>query len=198
VAALFIKRGFWILIGLITVLFIVFMAAPSSVYLHRSKGGHEQSITERFTLWKRALRMIEAHPVTGIGINTYSVESERYTEEKERVVRRGGRVVYLERLPGYYAHNSYLQLAAESGLISLGLYIIFLGCFFWKAAAEIRTRRLDAEASLMLRGLIAGTVGFLILNLFETLLFSVQGAQLYYFFLGSAVSLIMASQTRKV
>jgi O-antigen ligase len=194
---LFFKRAFLILLSLLTIGVFAILILPSDVYLHKGQGGREQSVSERFRLWSRALNMIKAHPITGVGINTYVVESDRYTTDREKLVTKEGEVFYVENIKRYYAHNSYLQLAAESGLITAALYFLFLGQFFFLASRKIFAGFDRSFEDLLIRGLVAGTGGFLIINLFESLFFSVQGAQLYYFFLALAVSTIQILTPKK-
>jgi putative inorganic carbon (HCO3(-)) transporter len=176
-ATLFFKRALLIFLIVITAVFFTVMLSPSDILIHKDAEGKEQSVSERFTLWNRALEMVKAKPLTGVGINTYSIESEKYRKDDK------------DNLAHYYAHNSYLQLAAESGLISLGLFLLFLGCFIWRAYRTIRQRTVSGSEGQVLKAVLAGTAAFLVLNLFETAFFSVQPAQLFYFFLalGSAV-----------
>ena len=102
---LFVHKRWFKVLGIVLLLCCALLAVtPRGVIIHQDSQGKEQSIVERFELWKRALDVIEAKPWTGTGINTYNVAHEKYDKEKNWRVR------------GYYAHNGYLQLAAETGI----------------------------------------------------------------------------------
>jgi hypothetical protein len=91
---------------------------PRSAIIHLDAEGKEQSLVERYYLWERALHVIQAKPWTGTGINTYATSHQRYDKTQNWRVRN------------YYAHNGYLQLAAETGILGLLSFLIFLGVFF--------------------------------------------------------------------
>jgi O-antigen ligase len=198
-SSLFLKRAFLALAGILTISFFILMASPTDLLIHRNQYGHEQSVSERWTLWHRAFEMFRSKPLTGIGINTYNAESARFLSEKKEIINREGKVVkVVDVLPQYYAHNSYLQLAAESGIVSLLLFLVFLGLFFITSIRTIRTANLNSWDKSVLQAVTAGTFGFLILNLFESMFFSVQPAQFFYFFLALGTSLIGIAKMRKV
>ena len=81
------------------------IAAPSA----------EQSVSERFLMWRSALSAIGDQPLTGVGFGNYEAAyREKYISDEAR-----------ERFQGH-AHNVYLQLWAEAGLPGL---ILFCGLF---------------------------------------------------------------------
>jgi O-antigen ligase len=177
----FMKRAWLILAGLMTVLVFLLLASPSDVLIHKDSHGREQSLAERWTLWNRALEIVKRHPLTGIGINTYAVSGDRYRKDEK------------QNLSHYYAHNSYLQMAAESGLISIALFLAIPALFFFRAVRVIRSGDLPSGGACFLKAAFSGTVGFLVLNYFESALFSVQPSQLFYFFLGTGAALLKPS-----
>lgn len=66
------------------------------------------SVTERLHLWKAGLSMVTDHPVLGVGPGRYASELAEYLPE----------------LRGTVAHNSYMHMAAETGLPGLVLYVL--------------------------------------------------------------------------
>ncbi|MBL7198441.1 MAG: O-antigen ligase family protein [Candidatus Omnitrophica bacterium] len=129
----------------------------------------ENSSSFRINLWKESLQIIEDFPVIGIGLNTYSRVGPKYTKGEG----------------GYYPHNSYLQLAAETGIIGLFsfLWIIIklfkLGLHFLK----------DRKEPLIL-GLLTALLAFLIHSFFDVNLYALQLATLFWFVLGLAIASI--------
>jgi probable O-glycosylation ligase (exosortase A-associated) len=86
----------------------------------------DASAQNRFTTWNIAWDMANERPVFGYGIRNSSLYTHKYGADEE------GRVI----------HSTYLQIAADSGLVGLGTYILFLlGAFYCGFRACQRTRR---------------------------------------------------------
>ena len=119
--------------------------------------------TGRTELWTVGWRIFEDHPVTGVGLNNFRAESSSY-------VREPGRLEFVHLIaerPGV-AHNSYLQLLAEAGLVGLLLFLTAVaGCV---RAAWQAVRRFEAagQASLaaLTRSLLVAIAGMLAASFF--------------------------------
>lgn len=145
---------------------------PRSMVIHLDSEGKEQSLIERFYLWDRAAQVIAARPWTGTGINTYAVAHQKYDQRQNWRVR------------DYYAHNGYLQLAAETGLPSLACFLAFLFFYF---------RRMFEKRALM--GFLTGMVNFLILGLIDTTLHNQQAVMGFWFLAGWGMARQNLTQT---
>jgi probable O-glycosylation ligase (exosortase A-associated) len=74
----------------------------------------EGSATQRFEIWKVARTIISEHPVTGVGIEAYPYEHTRVAPRPEfKYTARGNRDT----------HSTYLNVAAETGLIGFALFM---------------------------------------------------------------------------
>ncbi|MEI7752550.1 MAG: O-antigen ligase family protein, partial [Candidatus Omnitrophota bacterium] len=176
---LFIYKRWFKVLGIALVLALALVAAaPRRVIIHQDAQGKEQSIVERFELWKRALDVIEAKPWTGTGINTYNVAHEKYDKEQNWRVR------------GYYAHNGYLQLAAEIGLPGVFFFLLFLFMFFRKVLRALGPIRGSPEETTRL-GILTGLLAFLIYAAFDNNLQSPPSLMFFWFFAG----ILMARQS---
>jgi O-antigen ligase len=165
------KRWFKLLgLGLIVFLAMIAMS-PRHVIIHQDAEGKEQSIVERFELWKRALHVIEAKPLTGTGINTYNVAHEKYDKTGNWRVR------------GYYAHNGYLQMAAEIGLPGVFFFLLFIFIFFRKILGGMRAVRGSPEEYARL-GILTGISAFLIYAAFDNNLQSPPSLMFFWFSMG--------------
>jgi len=76
------------------------------------------AIVERLAHWRAAWRMVSDNPLLGVGIGNYVPVYPAYA------------------LPGWeapmgHAHNYYLNIAAEAGLVGLGGYLFLWGAIFW-------------------------------------------------------------------
>lgn len=104
---------------------------------------------ERKQIWTGAINIFKEHPLIGFGPNTFSATFPKYKPK-----------IYPDNR---YAHNSYLQIAAEIGILGLTIFLIILFLiiksavnFFKKAEA-----RQLSEANIIL-GIFCGLIGFLI------------------------------------
>lgn len=169
---LFIYKRWFRVLGIAFLLCLALLAiAPRGVIIHQDAQGKEQSIVERYELWKRALDVVEAKPWTGTGINTYNVAHEKYDKEQNWRVR------------GYYAHNGYLQLTAEIGLPGIFFFLLFLFMFFHRILKGLRTIRNSPEEYARL-GLLTGLLAFLIYAVADNNLQSPPSLMFFWFSAG--------------
>ena len=176
---LFIYKRWFKALGIALLLCLVLLAAiPRNVLVHQDAEKKEQSIVERFELWKRALDVIKAKPWTGTGINTYNAAHGKYDKEKNWRVR------------GYYAHNGYLQLTAEIGLPGIFFFLLFLFMFFRKVLGGLGAIRGSPEEYTRL-GLLTGLLAFLIYAACDNNLQSPPSLMFFWFSAG----ILMARQT---
>lgn len=119
--------------------------------------------------WQAAVNMIKSHPCIGVGINTFSINYNRYK-------------VFPDFYSGSYAHNSYLHLAAEIGLIGFGIFILMIICVikgWWRSYRIINTPDLQAISL----GIFGGVIGNLISGILESNLQVSSLAVLFWFIL---------------
>ncbi|MBI4971317.1 MAG: O-antigen ligase family protein [Candidatus Omnitrophica bacterium] len=166
-----IRRSKIILGGLVIAAILAMFLVPKYMLIHFDADRKEQSASERLMLWRRAADVIKAHPFLGVGINTYNAVHMKYDTVKDT------------RVKGYYAHNGYLQLAAEIGLFGIGFFILFLILFFAKVLRKARDIPVPLFQDMTL-GLLAGCFGFLCLVMVDTVLQSVQTSLMFWLFMG--------------
>ncbi len=112
----------------------------------------------RTDLWTVAWRMVEAHPLDGVGIGNFPGSSVNYVLTPGTVAR----AQYVIDSPKV-AHNTYLELWAETGLVGLTLFVVVVGFCLrcaYRAAQEFR-RQQDAPMDLLSTALLVAQVGFL-------------------------------------
>lgn len=182
---IFIYKRWFKALGIMLLLCLALIAtSPRNVLIHQDARGKEQSIVERFELWKRALDVIEAKPLTGTGINTYNVAHEKYDKEKNWRVR------------GYYAHNGYLQMTAEIGIPGILFFLTFLVFFFRKAFSSLLRIRGTSEEYERL-GLIAALMAFLIYAVADNNLQSPPSLMFFWYSAGVLMAHIRTSPETK-
>jgi putative inorganic carbon (HCO3(-)) transporter len=135
------------------------------------------AVVERLAHWEAALRMISDHPLLGVGIGNYVPVYPAYA------------------VPGWkdplgHAHNYYLNVAAEAGLLGLGAYVLFLGASFHQAwLATRRSMGFDQAVALGVLGVLAA---FSVHSLFDNLY--VHGMNMHLAMLLALLSLTLRGQ----
>ncbi|MDD5020475.1 MAG: O-antigen ligase family protein [Candidatus Omnitrophica bacterium] len=118
----------------------------------------------RFVYWKVGWNLIRQHPFLGIGLGTF-----------------GQRFVAAAPTHGLmYAHNSFLQIWAEAGILTLAAYVVFL---LWILGQSARALWRNGEAYLL--ALFCGFLGFMIHSFVDNDLYSMQLSVLFWVLLGT-------------
>jgi O-antigen ligase len=87
-----------------------------------------ESFRWRRGMWDKAIRMTKARPLMGWGIGTFPINQALFFHPACRV--RDQRTILLKGASLYEnAHNTYLQMSAEIGVVGLLLYLAVLGSF---------------------------------------------------------------------
>ncbi len=82
-----------------------------------------QITSNRWELWRNAMRMFAAHPVAGVGAKQFAGVYRDYAEPTDRLAQP-------EANP-YHAHHVYLAIAAELGAVGLLVIVGFLAFLRW-------------------------------------------------------------------
>jgi O-antigen ligase len=126
--------------------------------------------TGRTDIWRVGGRMVEAHPIRGVGAGNFRWTSVHYTLKPGAV-----RYDYFIDHPKV-AHNTYLQELAELGVVGLTL---FLTIVLFSVVSAIKAARRFAEADdrdmeLLSRGVLLALLGILAADFFISGQFSKQ------------------------
>ncbi len=139
----------------------------------RLGANHERAADERWLLNYVNLEMIKDHPIVGIGLNTAYDSKYRYVPK----FFTDGDWVYI-------AHNQYLLVAAETGILGLGGFLWILLMAFRSAAAGARAPdTIVSETGAVLFAYLLGFVWGMNLDFYG-------GTQIYtvlWFIFGAAV-----------
>ncbi len=125
---------------------------------------------ERANLWGEAFRIIKDYPLTGCGLNNYSIVARNYKSFEGGVI---------------YPHNSFLQKTAEIGILGLLAFLFVLFRFF-----KIGIMHLNKKRNYLVLGLLGGILAFLVHAFFDTHLYSLQLVVLFWFMLGLTIAVI--------
>jgi O-antigen ligase len=112
------------------------------------------AIVERMAHWQAAAEMFVDHPVLGVGIGNYAAVYAAYALPRWSD-------------PLGHAHNYYLNVAAETGLLGLAAYLVLWVAAFWQGWRAVRV------SGPAWRSIAAGLLGMLVAlsvhNLFDNL-----------------------------
>ncbi|MCL4459349.1 MAG: O-antigen ligase family protein [Chloroflexi bacterium] len=105
------------------------------------------AVVERMAHWQAAWEMFQTNPLFGVGVGNYVIVYPHYA------------------LPGWadplgHAHNFYLNMAAEAGLLGLGAYLLFVVSCFWHAWRVLGRYVVSSDYSLE-RATLLGLLGAL-------------------------------------
>jgi O-antigen ligase len=135
---------------------------PSSLSRITNLGG---GTSGRSDIWPVAARVFEQHPLFGVGTNNFQVVEPRFA----LLHRSVSRVTYIAEDPDP-AHNTYLQLLAENGIVGLLLYlgVVVLSLRAALTAAKEFDALGERSQANLARAIAMGTIGFLAANFFIT------------------------------
>lgn len=106
----------------------------------------------RLEIWKNSLQRISDHP-WGMGLGVYQYASFQYRFPIEDAIVR-----YAKRAES--AHNEYLQMAVELGLVGLALFLVGIGLLGWDIR-ETLSGPLEPRKRGVVIGLTGGLLGLL-------------------------------------
>ncbi len=117
----------------------------------------DSSANARFRSWAVAVRMATDNPAFGVGLDNFRQRYIEYQPNPTAKERRGEDI--------YVAHNAYLQIWAETGTISLGLYLFLIFSSFrtcWKVRKLAQRRYYSSWMINYATAFEASLVGFCI------------------------------------
>ncbi len=181
------KREFYLCLGVLfaaVFLCIIFLAV-----LNHSSGvellSRHETAQWRLGIWRDSFKMIADRPLFGHGINTFM----RIFDVYRRDIGSG---------PSY-AHNCYIQLAAETGIIGLFGFLWILGEMFRSPLGKIAFYWTKNKDSVVLSlGLLGGLAAFLIHSFFDTNFYSLQLSVYFWFMVGILMVLNHLEEERYV
>ncbi len=147
------------------------------------------SILRRVAIWKFTWMMIEERPLLGSGIGTYGYQSLPY--QAEFFAQGNNRDIYPHGF-AVQAHNEYLQMWAEMGIIGL---LLFLGIIFtYYRNIFINFRKMGEKGKAITISLAGGVTAVLVDALFGFPLQLAASLSLFWIFLGLSSAQINLSQ----
>jgi len=124
--------------------------------LLRSTGvsiGVEDFTTGRKDFWLNALKILKDHPVTGVGMDAFGVAYSMYDASSG--------LFRVEQ-----AHNDYLQMLADGGVIGFAIIAVFIYLLVGKALRKIRQTSESGSRGVAV-GAFAGCMAILVHSIFD-------------------------------
>ncbi len=188
------SRGSWVavILGMIAIVFLskrfyiaFFVLAAFLGCLFLSPRGWERFLfifqtggdQGRYAYWKIAWHLVQQHPVLGNGLGTFGPR-------------------FFAETPIYgkmYAHNSFLQIWAEAGFLSIFSLVVFL---LWNLTKSAKTLWKHCDAYLL--ALFCGSLGWLVRAFFDNDFYSVQLSALFWLLLGTLRSTEILVRNQRV
>jgi probable O-glycosylation ligase (exosortase A-associated) len=141
----------------------------------------ETSASTRIEAWHAAAGMIVAHPFTGVGLASFGVAFPDFSDKKPRE-----------------AHNTFFQIAAESGILA-GLMYVLLGfgsiLALWRNGNRLKRARdtgLDDRLYFMNEAVLCGMCGFIACAAF----LSLQMSEIFFYLCALVQAVLLLSRER--
>ena len=170
------RAGLVSMVLLLIVLFGALMVAGSftlsslSAAYQGSRGYIDSILMGRISVWTAGWDVFTENPVFGVGPGSFP----RFLDKYQGVV------------PALYAHenahNYYLQLLAETGVIGTVLFLTVVGISIWKAIQFLRNQKIVSDPTLAMYGLLSAILVVLLTSITGHPLLLVK---LQYFFWGT-------------
>jgi len=116
------------------------------------------SLVIRMGYWLKTLEMIKNYPILGIGLGNFNLPLTRY------------------------AHNLYLQIWAEQGILGLGSFLWFIGIIVFRIVRKVKSAVAEERRRIIF--LAVALVAFLLHNLVDFTFFAPEVCFLWWIVLG--------------
>jgi putative inorganic carbon (hco3(-)) transporter len=148
-----------IVVGIAVVAGIAYAVLPAAEKARFASAGTDETSIQRLNYWTAGLKMIENHPVLGVGYFNFPAVYPEYSS-------------YLWHGRAQLPHNIFIQVGTDAGLIGLGIFLVLIYRNL-KAASDIRricklNPEAPAFAASVAKGLTLATWGFVIAGQFNT------------------------------
>lgn len=166
--------------------FVPFRSQDRATVLQRMSGADEFSVksaNSRLLMWGLAVEGFRSRPLTGIGGDNYFTDYRQLRESLSVRDPNNNLLEITENLIPERAHNEYLQILAELGIIGAALFgwlLLGVAYMFWLAYQR--------KASLLTIGALSGMVAFLVASGASSYSFRLPANGISFFFLLAVAS----------
>lgn len=176
----FLEKKFKIAAAVVSLIIAMGLFSSSNLIINRFFdvfNTAEGSNSERLANWTQALKIIEYHPLTGVGVGAYALAIDPRSSARSSVT----------------AHNTYLDIAAEMGIGALLAWIAILALAAKKLFKISKGKNIgianSGEGTALSTGLAGAFVWFSVQSIFDTAIYSPALFAMLMVYLAIAVNL---------
>ncbi|WP_457570836.1 O-antigen ligase family protein [Desulfovulcanus sp.] len=120
----------------------------------------ESSAEARINAWRAATKMMAANPILGVGLSAFGPAFPDYSDKKPRE-----------------AHNTFFQIAAESGIIAGVMYLLVLWNIIFQTRKRSKTEHKTNFLYFANETILTSIIGFAVCSMF----LSLQVYEVFYY-----------------
>jgi putative inorganic carbon (HCO3(-)) transporter len=157
--------------GVGAALLAIGLYGPIAARLGPGSQGPVSMLLDRWNVWVDALVIFSQHPIFGVGVMNLVTFMPSNSIPGTEILR--------------HAHNIFLNMAAERGVIGLATFVVIVWVLFrslWRAVPLARTR-LDYA---LIAGLLATFAGYFVHSIFEVSYYDYKVLLLFWILVGVA------------
>jgi len=132
---------------------------------------------DRRIIWQAGWKMFMQRPLLGLGLGTFMLSFPNF------VIK-----TYPYSVP--YAHNCYLQIAAELGIAGLAAFLSILAVFFYNGIRAINTHAQKTFLWYVLLAALAAILGYCVQMAVDTVFYSLDLGVLFWLVLGLGIAVM--------
>jgi len=145
----------FLLVGML----VIFIPFSGGSVLQRLQKRDDPYAYERIGIWTSSMKLVRDHPIFGVGLGMFEEWAKLYNFPVKHTVARYGKNIN-------EAHSDMLQIASETGLIGLFIFVGGIGLLLWRGYRDVRFGMRDWPTMAT----ISAILGVLIQGLFANLL----------------------------
>jgi len=138
----------------------------------------------RIKLWKTAIMMIKEHPILGVGNGNFISRYDEYINKYKGLSYNA--------YTRYPAHNSYLKIQSELGIIGITSFLAILVTTLFRVK-KLFTITNDKFLKAFYMGVFASMIAFYFMNISDNLFFVPKATTYFWFLVATAESILNSS-----
>jgi O-antigen ligase len=159
-----------IIVGATYIYFVQFAPYSAQQRVAAPLSGQSRIEDGRNTIWELALRAFKDKPITGVGAGNFRVVQVRYLLQPGVDRARTVTSQVIDDPAGKVAHNSFLSVMSELGIIGIVLFVFIIAFAIASLlkAARLFKRAGDGRMQVVAVALIVALVGSLTVQMFQS------------------------------